>query len=326
MTRTVLIVALFFFAASASAQDTFSIVAVDLETGQVGSAGASCIDSSSRISDVHPGRGAIHTQALWTAENQAIGRSLMERGDTPQEIIDSLVAREGELAGRRQYGAVDNIDGGRSAGFTGVDNFFAAGHINGATYAIQGNILIGLDVLASMEQGFLNAQGTLAQRLMATLQAVNFAGADSRCLSEGRSSRSAFIRVAKADDSRDNLFLDLDVPSAPPGVEPIDTLQVLFDEWLMATSVPEVDPQSISQPYAYPNPFGQVTTILFENTARRPVELVEIFDLFGRIIRSIAPGPNNSVVFRRNELATGAYYFAIRYSNGERMNGSMLIR
>ena len=46
-----------------SGADTFSIVAVDLETGEVGSAGASCISGSIIISDVHPGLGAIHTQS-----------------------------------------------------------------------------------------------------------------------------------------------------------------------------------------------------------------------------------------------------------------------
>ena len=50
-------------------QDTFSIVAVDTVTGEIGSAGASCIDESQIeggaliISDVIPGRGAIHTQS-----------------------------------------------------------------------------------------------------------------------------------------------------------------------------------------------------------------------------------------------------------------------
>ena len=47
--------------------DTFSIVAVDTMTGQVGSAGASCIQGSIIISDIHPGLGAIHTQSYWNA-------------------------------------------------------------------------------------------------------------------------------------------------------------------------------------------------------------------------------------------------------------------
>ncbi|MBL8007830.1 MAG: hypothetical protein JNJ56_09880, partial [Ignavibacteria bacterium] len=46
-------------------QDTFSIAAVDPVTGEVGSAGASCVAGSIILSDVHPGRGVIHTQASY---------------------------------------------------------------------------------------------------------------------------------------------------------------------------------------------------------------------------------------------------------------------
>tara|TARA_Y100000768_G_scaffold230583_1_gene174108 strand:+ start:432 stop:683 length:252 start_codon:yes stop_codon:yes gene_type:complete len=50
--------------------DTFYIVAVDTLTGQIDSAGASCIQGSIIISDIHPGIGAIHTQSYWNASNQ----------------------------------------------------------------------------------------------------------------------------------------------------------------------------------------------------------------------------------------------------------------
>jgi uncharacterized Ntn-hydrolase superfamily protein len=62
-------------------QDTFSIVAVDTITGEVGSAGASCIPGSMIISDVHPGLGAIHTQSYWNAINQDSAASLMDITD-----------------------------------------------------------------------------------------------------------------------------------------------------------------------------------------------------------------------------------------------------
>ncbi|MGI9160724.1 MAG: hypothetical protein ACR2K1_13325, partial [Saprospiraceae bacterium] len=71
-----------------SAQDTFSIVAVDTTTGEIGSAGASCLDNNSFpgsggaiiISDILPGRGAIHTQSYWVATNQMNGRARMQEG------------------------------------------------------------------------------------------------------------------------------------------------------------------------------------------------------------------------------------------------------
>ena len=61
-------------------EDTFSIVAVDPITGQVGSAGASCIAGSIIISDIHPGTGVIHTQSYWNGVNQNNASDLMDEG------------------------------------------------------------------------------------------------------------------------------------------------------------------------------------------------------------------------------------------------------
>lgn len=213
-----------------NAQDTFSICAVDTATGEVGSAGASCINGSIIISDVHPGVGVAHTQALYVSSNQNLARTLMAAGLSPQEIIDSVVAAD--LASAfRQYGAVDlSGDSSRSAGFTGGNCTSWAGHLVGPNYAIQGNILLGPEILDSIEAGFLNTPGSLCDKLMGALQGANVPGADTRCLSDGKSSLSAFIRVAKPGDAIDSLWLDLNVNSTPAGVEPIDSLQVLFDE------------------------------------------------------------------------------------------------
>ena len=48
---------------------TFSIVAIDTLTNEVGSAGASCIGNSVIISDIHPNLGAIHTQSYYLQYN-----------------------------------------------------------------------------------------------------------------------------------------------------------------------------------------------------------------------------------------------------------------
>ena len=78
-----------------TAQDTFSIVAVDSITGEVGSAGASCLDNiqfpgsggAYIISDILPGKGAIHTQSYYNATNQANARLKMEEGLSPEEVL-----------------------------------------------------------------------------------------------------------------------------------------------------------------------------------------------------------------------------------------------
>src|SRR5262245_18997822 len=175
----------------AAGQDTFSICAVDSVTGQVGSAGATCITSASTsaiiISDVHPGVGVIHTQSYWLAANQAYGSSLMDLGTlSPQMILDSLTAHDAQGNNTiRQYGVVDLVGGGRSAAFTGVNCNNYKNHITGSGYPIQGNILLGQQVLDSMEARFLSTPGTLACRLMAALQGAKMTGADTRCMSYG---------------------------------------------------------------------------------------------------------------------------------------------
>ena len=87
---------------SVFSQHTFSIVAVDTITGEIGSAGATCGDSiiwpgtpgAYIISDILPGVGAIHTQSFWLASNQVNARVQMQQGSTPNQIISWLVAHD----------------------------------------------------------------------------------------------------------------------------------------------------------------------------------------------------------------------------------------
>ena len=211
---------------------TFSIVAVDLDNGQVGSAGASCIGGSIIISDIHPGVGAIHTQSYWHGYNQLMASDLMDNGLSPDEIIDYIV--ENDVSNNpliRQYGIVDLYEGGRSAAYTGENCMDYKGHLLGQTYAIQGNILLGEEVLINMENNFNSTTGTLSDKLMAALQGANMPGADTRCLDDGTSSLSAFIRVANPIDDN-NYFLDLNINNTSHGDEPIDLLQELYNQWI----------------------------------------------------------------------------------------------
>lgn len=251
-----------------SAQDTFSIVAVDTLTGEVGSAGASCLDNTQFpgsggariISDLLPGLGVIHTQSYWNTVNQQNARLKMQEGLSPDQILAWLYANDAEgLLGRnrRQYGIVrlydaDTIYNARSAAFTGSTCLNEKAHRTGPGYAIQGNILISTAVLDSMEQRYLNSSGPLAERLMAALQGANIPGADSRCLGNGTSSLSAFIRVAKPGDQLNDLYLDLNVPSLPAGMEPIDSLQRLYDQWQLSDTRSPQHTEVLAE--VFPNP------------------------------------------------------------------------
>lgn len=225
------------------AQDTFSIVAVDLVTGEVGSAGASCLDlyqhfsdsPISFISNLIPAKGAINTQAAYHTVNQENALQKMKEGLSPSEIIDWLVDNDvnsSDWHRIRQYGIVDLHDGGaRVKAFTGDAAFDYKGHIEGDTYSIQGNILSGAEVLESMKSRFENEEGSLTCKLMASLQGANIVGADNRCFANGTSSLFAFLKVSKPTDTEDRPFLELGVKTANgEGIEPIDLLQKQFDE------------------------------------------------------------------------------------------------
>ena len=133
-------------------QDTFSIVAIDTETGEVGSAGASCVAGSPIISDIHPGTGVIHTQARWNAINQDSASALMDNGNSPEEIISWLINNDAENnPGIRQYGIIDLVNGGRAAAYTGENCYNYKSHVVGQNYVVLGNILLGQDILDTMD-------------------------------------------------------------------------------------------------------------------------------------------------------------------------------
>ncbi|MFT5168070.1 MAG: putative Ntn-hydrolase superfamily protein, partial [Saprospiraceae bacterium] len=221
------------------AQDTFSIVAVDSVTGEVGSAGASCVALANFglppdfLGVLFPGVGAINSQAYYLSQNQNNATARMNAGDAPQEIIDWLVAND--IQGNptlRQYGVVRLVDNEPfSAAHTGANTDDYKGHRTGPTYSIQGNILLGPQILDSMEYNFLNTEGDLAHKLMAAMQGANVVGADTRCAGNGTSSLFSFLKVAGLNDDFGNpsLVLGVDFPNNS-SKEPIDSLQILFNQ------------------------------------------------------------------------------------------------
>lgn len=314
---TLCITTLFFI--NCAAQDTFSIVAVDSVTGEIGSAGASCIDDNAItggaiiISDIIPGRGAIHTQAYWRPQNQQNAHDRMTEGLSPQEIIDWLVENDAQNNPTiRQYGIVDFDTNGspRAAAYTGSNCTSWAGDTAGVYFAIQGNILLGEEIIDSMLSRFLNTEGIFAEKLMSSLQGANVPGADTRCAGEGVSSLSAFIRVAQPGDTLGDFFLDLNVPETPYGVEPIDSLQVLFDEWLLYLDAGEKG-QASGKFRIYPNPASHALTV--ETTLAGKDLFLAIYNSNGNKVRETGLLEFKTRINTSN-LAKGIYFIKINNS------------
>jgi uncharacterized Ntn-hydrolase superfamily protein len=221
-------------------QDTFSIVAVDSVTGEVGSAGASCVDlfqagfpTDDFLGVLVPGVGVINTQAYYLAENQNNATNKMQQGLTPTQIIQWLVANDVQgNSAIRQYGITALINGSpQTAAHTGTATDNYKNHIVGPNYSIQGNILLGQQILDSMESRFLAEEGDLACKLMAALQGANIVGADTRCAANGTSSLFAFVKVAQPTDAMNSpsFIASVRTPNNS-GIEPIDSLQSIFSQ------------------------------------------------------------------------------------------------
>ncbi len=157
---------------------TFSIVARDPKTGELGVAVASRFFSvGSVVPYLRAGTGAVAAQANANVTYGPRGLDLMAQGATAEETLKVLLRGDGN-AKSRQAGLV-SADGS-SVSYTGEGCIPWAGGRSGPNYAVQGNILAGEQVVVAMEKAFLDTRGTLAQRIFAALGAGEAAGGDSR--------------------------------------------------------------------------------------------------------------------------------------------------
>jgi uncharacterized Ntn-hydrolase superfamily protein len=180
---------------------TFSIVAVDAGTGEIGCAVQSRYFAVGNVVPwARAGVGAVATQAAGVAAfGPRILRVLEEERLAPEEAIEAVLSGD-EARETRQVGVV-RADGAAAA-HTGADCLAWAGHRVGPGYAVQGNILAGEAVVAEMERAYLEAGGSLAERLVAALEAGQAAGGDSR----GQQSAAVVVeRPGAAAESREGL-------------------------------------------------------------------------------------------------------------------------
>ncbi len=168
---------------------TFSIVACDVKKQTWGIAVASKFPAVGAVVPwARAGAGAVATQALANTSYGPRGIEMMAGGLSAQETLSKLLAHDQERE-HRQVGLVDAK--GDSATFTGKSCFEWAGGLHGFGYAIQGNILVGAEIVNRMEHAFLDAKGELPERLLTALEAGHRAGGDRR------GKQSAALYVAK---------------------------------------------------------------------------------------------------------------------------------
>lgn len=200
---------------------TFSIVAYDPQAQEWGVAVQSkFLAVGAVVPWAQAGVGAVATQSYCNTSFGPKGLALMAQGLSAQEALDRLVA-EDEGRARRQVGMIDAL--GRAATFTGEECHPWAGGLIGTHYAVQGNILVSGATVEAMARAFEEAQGELADRLVAALAGGQAAGGDRR----GKQSASVLVvREAGGYGGFNDRYLDLRVDDDP---EPIERLKALVD-------------------------------------------------------------------------------------------------
>ena len=188
---------------------TYSIVAVDSATGEIGAAVQShWFSVGSIVTWAEPGVGAVATQSFVNPSYGPNGLELMRSGVPAPEALATLLRADPDSQ-VRQIGMIDAT--GRPAAHTGSRNIPAAGNHVGRWYSVQANLMRSDAVWPAMAHAFETTEGDLAERMMSALEAAEAAGGDIR----GR--QSAALVVVSGDPGApawEKLF-DLRVEDSP---------------------------------------------------------------------------------------------------------------
>jgi uncharacterized Ntn-hydrolase superfamily protein len=205
---------------------TYSIVARDPETGEMGVAVQSHYFSvGSVVPWAEAGVGAVATQSFAEASYGPLGLELMKSGKTAPQALQSLLVSD-DARDVRQVAMIDA--NGHVAAHTGSKCILAAGHVTGANYSAQANLMANEKVWPAMSRAFESAKGTLAERMLAALDAAQEVGGDIR----GEQSAAMIIVSGKRSGLwwKDRL-LDLRVEDHPHPLQELRRLLRVHDAY-----------------------------------------------------------------------------------------------
>jgi uncharacterized Ntn-hydrolase superfamily protein len=214
-----------------------------------------------------PGIGVAACQAGAdnTRENQMLVYTELKKGTPPTQILEML--KKDPNIERRQFGIVAIPDGknitnqNNKVGFNGTGNsqssLFFGGSVGDIHYQVQGNTLLGYQVVHSAALAFTRATGTMADRVMAAMEAADANGGDHRCNCgnnpltfvpcDNKTAHVAYITIANKDDevtgkthNDGKYFAYISVTDANikegESANPVKTLRMRYDTWVKAGS------------------------------------------------------------------------------------------
>ena len=249
---------------------TWSVIAVDMSTGRVVIASATCVNRDDAFlmgiqAVVVPGKGVAACQAGVdnTHTNQKLVFAELQKGTAPERTIELL--SQDPAFQSRQFGILDLS--GRSAGHSGLTNGYVTQDIQGRVpgtqifYSIQGNILRPGEVVPHAVAAFLGATGAMTDRVMAAMEAADASGGDSRCTCpeipagspapaipcDSKTAHVAYILMAERNDPNGQshndgkyaMYITVTQPEsggpnaihAGENLNPVKTLRMRYDAW-----------------------------------------------------------------------------------------------
>lgn len=198
---------------------TYSIVAFDKDTGQLGVAVQSHWFSVGPIVPwAESGIGAIATQSFVDVSYGPLGLELLRAGKSAKEALAALITAD-KNESVRQVAMVDAK--GNAAVHTGKKCIPEAGYFVGEGFSCQANLMLKDTVWDAMAHAYKNTKGELVDRLVAALEAAEREGGDIR------GKQSAAIIVVKGKSSgvwwKDRIY-DLRVEDHPDPVQELKRL------------------------------------------------------------------------------------------------------
>jgi len=188
---------------------TYSIVAFDPETGELGAAVQShWFSVGSLCTWARPGVGAVATQSVVEPAHGPNALDRMEQGESAEVALAALLEAD-PLRAVRQVGIVDARGG--VAVSTGAECIAHAGDATGAHHSCQANMMERDTVPAAMSAAFEAAEGDLAARLMAALHGAQAEGGDVR----GRQSAALLVVPSEGEAWRARIDLRVEDHADP---------------------------------------------------------------------------------------------------------------
>jgi uncharacterized Ntn-hydrolase superfamily protein len=267
--------------AHSTAFATWSVIALDAKTGEVIIASATCVrqagfpqrqpNPARDLMDVQavivPGVGVAACQAGVdnTRENQMLVYNELKKGTPPAEILEML--KKDPNIERRQFGIVAMPSTGANnarlinrIGFNGSGNsqssLFFGGSVGDIHYQVQGNTLLGYQVVHAAALAFTRTNGTMADRVMAAMEAADANGGDHRCNCgnnpldfvpcDNKTAHVAYITISNKNDQvgvthndgKYYAYISVTDENTKKGESgnPVKTLRMRYDAWKKAGS------------------------------------------------------------------------------------------